>query len=389
MQIRPFESRDLPAIASLLGRAFGTGWDSEAGLAAYMEEIFLRNPWVDPSLPSWVAVDDERPVGFIGVMCRPMRYKGAPIRMALLTQLMVEPQPGYALAAAQLVRKAMHGPQDLTISDGSSDTARKLWEAAGGSTSTLYTLQWRRLLRPAHYGLDLFLRKTVGKTAAVLGAPLGSPFTFVADTYAAHRSGLREETQLSEAPLDAASLLAAQCVVPGKAMLRPDYARESLEWLLAQAKAKRRYGPLQGCVLRERNGTLAGWYLYYLNRETSKVLQMGARDGMQRAVLQHLFRSAWRGGATVIEGRMEPAFAAALGQLNCFFLSPNMYTLFHARNPELTAALARGEAFFSRLDGEWWMRFHGEPRVHDHERHEALPFQLMRGFGVRQKPAKA
>ena len=388
MQIRPFQPRDVPAVASRRCRAFGSRWESEASRGASRAEIFLRNPWVDAERPSWAAVEDDRVVGFIGVMCRPMRYKGAPVRLALLTQLMIEPAPRYAVAAAKLVRKAMQGPQDLTISDGANETSRKLWEAAGGQTSTLYTLQWRRLLRPAQYGLDLFLQKT-GRKAAVLAGPLGSPFAYAADAYAARRSGLLEAAELHEEPLDAASLLAAQCVVPGKATLRPDYQKESLEWLLAHAHAKRRYGPLQGCLLRQRNGTLAGWYLYYLNRETSKVLQMGAREGMHRAVLEHLFRSAWRGGATVIEGRMEPSFAAALGQLKCFFLSPSMYTLFHARNPELTAALARGEAFFSRLDGEWWMRFHGEPKRQESEPARPFPFHLMRGFGVRQKPAKA
>jgi hypothetical protein len=387
MQIRPFEPADAPAAAALLGRAFGTRWDSQAELTAYIEEIFLRNPWVDPELPSWAAVENERLVGFIGVMCRPMRFKGAPIRSALLTQLMIEPQPRYAVAAAKLVRRALQGPQDLTISDGANETARKLWEAAGGSTSALYTLQWRRLLRPAQYGVDLFLNKA-GRRASALAGPLCSPFTFAADAYAARRTGLLDAAELNEEPLDAASLLAAQCVVPGKATLRPEYQEQSLEWLLGQAQAKRRYGPLQGRLLRQRNGTLAGWYLYYLNRETSKVVQMGARDGMQGAVLEHLFRSAWRGGTTVIEGRMEPSFAAALGQLKCFFLSPNMYTLFHARNADLTAALARGEAFFSRLDGEWWMRFHGEP-PQEREPAPAFPFHLMRGFGVRQKPAKA
>jgi hypothetical protein len=33
--------------------------------------------------------------------------------------------------------------------------------------------------------------------------------------------------------------------------------------------------------------------------------------------------------------------------------------LVHSRDPEIMAAIHRGEAFLSRLEGEWWLRFLG------------------------------
>jgi hypothetical protein len=50
-----------------------------------------------------------------------------------------------------------------------------------------------------------------------------------------------------------------------------------------------------------------------------------------------------------------------LGQRHCLFHSTSAFALIHSRDAELLGTLARGDAFFSRLEGEWWMRFNGEP----------------------------
>jgi hypothetical protein len=31
--------------------------------------------------------------------------------------------------------------------------------------------------------------------------------------------------------------------------------------------------------------------------------------------------------------------------------------LYHSSRPEVAAAIERGDAFLSRLDGEWWLSF--------------------------------
>ena len=59
---------------------------------------------------------------------------------------------------------------------------------------------------------------------------------------------------------------------------------------------------------------------------------------------------------------MEPRLARMLGQRHCLFHATNAFALIHSRDAGLLNTLARGDAFFSRLEGEWWMRFLGEPR---------------------------
>ena len=356
--VRPLAAGDIPAVAQLFSRVYPrTHWNSPVECEAYFHQMFFGHPWVDERLPSWVAMEGARAVGFIGVMPRPMRLRGRALQAAVVTQLMVEQENRHGLAAAQLLRKALAGPQALTISDGANEASRRMWEALGGLTSTLYSLQWRRLLRPAQSALQ---RASSLHTRAA--AILATPVAVLADAYAAHYRALRRPSRLIEEPLEGAALLEALERAAQRVALSPRYDDASLEWLLGQARAKRRHGELHACLLREPDGAIAGWFLYYANAATSKVLQLHAQDDAGHAVLDHLFQHAWRRGATVLEGRMEPRLAHVLGQRHCLFQSTNAFALIHSRDAEVLGALARGDAFFSRLEGEWWMRFNGEPR---------------------------
>jgi hypothetical protein len=60
---------------------------------------------------------------------------------------------------------------------------------------------------------------------------------------------------------------------------------------------------------------------------------------------------------------MDPGLAAALQGKRVLLQNRGVWTLLHARDPSLLVPFLRGDAFFSRLDGEWWMRFGGEPEA--------------------------
>jgi hypothetical protein len=356
--VRPLATGDIPAVVQLFSRVYPEKrWTSAADCEAYFHQIFFANPWVTPHLPSWVATEGARAVGFIGVMPRPMRLRGRALQAAVVTQLMVEPEKRHGVVAAQLLRKALAGPQTLTISDGANESSRRMWEALGGLTSTLYSLQWRRLLRPAQSALQRASSRH-GRAAALLATPVA----VLADAYAAHYRALHRPSGLADEALDAAALVDGLDGAARHVALSPRYDAASLDWLLDQARAKRRHGELQARLLREPGGAIAGWFLYYLNGSMSKVLQVHAREDAERAVLDHLFQHAWQRGAAAIEGRMEPRLARMLGQRHCLFHSTSAFALIHSRDAEVLGALARGDAFFSRLEGEWWMRFVGEPQ---------------------------
>jgi hypothetical protein len=351
LRVRRFTPQDASGIAALHARVYPGRWPSQEQCAAYVREVLFRNPWYDPQLPSWVADDGEGIAGFIGVLPRRMLYAGRVLRVAVGCQLMVDPQKRCSLAALELLKRFFAGPQDLSIADGANQAARVLWEAAGASTSPLHNLHWVRLLRPAQGLLQLAPHRLRSVSA------VANPIAILADACIPWRA--RPETSWREEELDAASLAAALHEHRGTFALRPQYDKASLEWLLAQARAKQRHGVLQGCVLRETRGHVAGWFLYYLNSRMSQVLQLGATRQRIPVVLDRLFEHARVRGAVAIQGRLEPHMAAGLQGKSCLLQNRGTATLLHAQDASLLLPFYRGDAFFSRLDGEWWTRFSG------------------------------
>ncbi len=347
--LRPLEPADVPGLALLHARLYPGA--SPALYATYALEMLFRNPWVDPEIPSWVAELDGRMVGALGVVPRRMRLGERTLRVAVSCQLMVDPERGSGLVALELLRRFFAGPQDLSIADGANDASRRLWEASGGTASALHSLHWIRLLRPAQ-GLLGLARGRWRKLSA-----MAAPFAAMLDACLPGRS----RAPYAVEPLDAAALRGALGELR-QYTLKPDYDPDSLEWLLAQARAKRRHGELQACLARERGGRIAGWFLYYLNGGVSQVLQLGARRGCLEPMLEQLSHHARERGARALEGRMDPGLAPALQGRRVLLQNRGIWTLLHAREQALLVPFLRGDAFFSRLEGEWWMRFAGEPQ---------------------------
>lgn len=355
--IRPCLKEDLPDVAALhesvFQRASGL---STAALTTYLEEVFFGNPWCDPTMPSLVYEENRRIIGFLGVVPRKMLLKGRRIRVAVGSQLMVDPISRCSHAAFQLQHRFLSGPQELSLSDGANDLGHKLWETAGGRTSLLYSMHWTHILRPAEFAVWRLSKRKGFAPIRML-----KPLSVVLDTAERHlpRSPLRIKWQDPEEDLTEKTLL--ECLSESTAMqsLRPEYNEQSLKWLLDMACRKESRGTLHKVVVRTRQGSIAGWYLYYVKPSgVSEILQIWGRNSQIGSVLDHLFYHARRRGAVAVNGRMEPAFAEALWRRRCLFRLEGPWFLHYSRHPDIRQAIDSGDAFFTRLEGEWWMRFH-------------------------------
>ncbi len=359
--IRAFAEDDVPAVAALFARVYPQyGWSSQAACESYFREMLFDNPWRDPELPSWIAEKDGCIAGFQVVMPRRMQFGERSIRVAVSCQLMVDPDQRHSLTALQLVQACLSGPQDLTLADGSSAKARRMWIGIGGTAPPVYSLHWTRPLRPARYALSLLEgRAGFPRLLAFATRPMGA----LADALAArlHQNRfLLGETELAEETLDPATMLAHLPEILRSYALQPVYDARSLAWLLGQTALKTRHGTLRARAVRDSERQLVGWYLYYvLEGGVSEVVQIAALDGSFERVLQRLLADAWRHGATAVRGRVDPRYVQELSDRHCWFRWDNTWTLVHSRHPELMAAIHRGDAFLSRLEGEWWLRFLG------------------------------
>jgi hypothetical protein len=360
--IRVLVEDDIPAAAALFGRVYpDNGWTSQAACEAYFREMLFDNPWCDPELPSWVAEEDGRISGFYAVMPRRMSLRGRPIRVAVGCQFMVDPDERDSLTALQLAKACLSGPQDLTLADGANDLSRRMWVGIGGIAPLLYNLHWTRPLHPARYVLSLLEeRGALPRPLTFAARPVGVLADALATRLRPNRF-YRETTDLVEDALDPATMLANLPDIMAGNALQPVYDARSLAWLLDQTARKTRHGTLRSRAVRDSSGRVIGWFLYYiLKGGVSEVVQIAARNGWFDRVLQRLLADAWRHGVAALRGRLEPRFVQELSDRHCWLRREGSWTLAHSRHADVIAAIQQGDAFLSRLEGEWWLRFLGE-----------------------------
>jgi GNAT superfamily N-acetyltransferase len=359
--VRNFVEDDIPAVATLFERVYpDQHWASATAREAYFREILFDNPWRDLDLPSWIAEEDGRIAGFAGVMPRRMVFRGRAIRVAVGCQFMVDPYRRRGLTALQLARAALSGPQDLFIADGANDLSRQMWTALGGTAPLLYNLHWTRPLRPARFALSLLQeRRALPRLLMHVARPLSNLADVLTARVLAGRLN-RKEVDLAEEVLDVAAMLSHLPEVSNGNALRPEYDARSLAWLLEQTARKARHGTLRARAVLEGGRRLIGWYLYYVRAgQVGEVVQVAACNGSFDRVLQRLLAGAWRQGATAVHGRLDPRHIQELSDRHCWFRREGTWALVHSRHADLAAAIHEGNAFLSRLEGEWWLRFQG------------------------------
>src|SRR5581483_9370431 len=360
-RVRVFAEDDIPAAVALFGRVYPElRWTSQAACEAYFGEMLFQNPWRDLELPSWVAEENGRIVGFQVVLPRRMAFHGRSLRVAVGCQFLVDPNERDSLTALRLAQAYLSGPQDLSLVDGANDWARRMWIGLGGTAPLPYNLHWTRPLRPVRYVLSLFEERARCLLPLTLALrPLGA-FTAALSARLRPNRFHQEDAELVDDTLDAIAMWNHLALVMKGNPLQPEYDARSLAWLLDQAARKTRHGALRARAVLDGKRQLVGWYLYYAQAAAvNEVVQIAARDGWFGRVLQRLLIDAWRHGATAVRGRLDPRYVQELSDRHCWLRCHGPWTLIHSRRIDIAAAIHQGDAFISRLEGEWWLRFLG------------------------------
>jgi Acetyltransferase (GNAT) domain len=355
-RIRACVESDVSQIAELHRRV----WTSPDGAApaiseAYFAEMLFPNSYLADDLSSLVYEDDHgRVVGCLGVMPRRMSFEGRPVRVAISHNFMVAPDSRSSLAGIQLMRAFFAGRQDLSIAQ-SNDAAWRVWEGLGGSTAPIYEMVWIRPLRPGRYLASVIGgRRPDGRAPVWLRAVAGILDAAIARMPS---SPLRPRAP-TEASEELTTEIFLQCfdeVADGRA-LRPEYDKESLRWIFDLLERKTNHGVLRKRVVRGGDGNTLGWYLYYARADgRGEVVQIAARPTSIREVVDHCFYDAWRQGVIALFGQVDPPLTRQLSSADCLFRYSGTRLVVNTRDPELMEALCRGDAFLTRLEGEWWI----------------------------------
>ena len=359
--LRALVETDLPAVAALHRRVFGASPRlAEGERERRLHDVFWGHPWHDPRLPSLVYEEAGEIVGCLGVMPRPMLFDGKPIVAAVGHNFMVAPERRGTLAALEILRAFFAGPQDLSLADG-NEASRRLWMAAGGAIAALASLRWTRALRPTSYAVSLLRKQGLTKLLAVLGSALSRVPDGVA-TRAGSSPWRLKPSGLEPTPLDAATL--AECVerFSRRYPLRPHHTAPELDWLLGRLGESPDGSRLDAVALRKSGGQeIVGWYVVQSRvGAVAEVAQLVSTERAAEAVLEHLFRFAWQRGAIAVSGQLDAALLPAFSERLCFFhrARGGSWILLHSRDEKILLEAHRCNAFFTRLEGEWWIARH-------------------------------
>ncbi|HEY0836227.1 MAG TPA: hypothetical protein VGE72_20135, partial [Azospirillum sp.] len=175
--VRPFTHADAPAVATLYERVMRSGTGNPPPLLApAFARYFLDHPWTDAEVPALVCEDGGgRMLGFIGSTVRRMSFDGKPVRLGCSGPLLRSPEPAAGMVGAVLQRAYLAGRQDVSITDGATPDAARLWTGMGGRAVELPSLDWIKVFRPVRFAVEFGFDRlglTRWKPAArALGAP--------------------------------------------------------------------------------------------------------------------------------------------------------------------------------------------------------------------------
>jgi hypothetical protein len=356
--IRGVETADIPAVARLFQTTFvDARKPAPASLADYMNEVFVRHPWLSEDIRSRVAVDAAgRLQGFVGVIPQRLLHQGKPLRGAVLGALMVEKPDDNPLVGARLLRSAMQGGQDVSLSESANPVSQKMWELIGGTTLAPYSLNWVRLLRPAALPFSLLGRTSVARACAIIASPIDAVLNKIPKNPFAPVSLPAPTLDDVEAGVD--DFIAAMPALIARYALRPDWDEPTLRWQLGHAAVKERFGALQCRLLRKGKKTV-GSYLYYGRPGgVGFILQTLALPGHDFAVASCMLSHAASDGCAAVRGRAQPEFLDALMRHHALMFHRSSMVV-HTKDKDLSSTLRLGDALATGLAAEAWSRLIG------------------------------
>ena len=349
--LRSLEAGDIPQVVRLRRRVFGQSEHrSDTTLGRYYHTLFFENPWHDKRYPSLIQEDaDGEILGFVGAIPRPMLFGTERITAVTSTELMVTPE-ARGLVGPKLLRRLFDGPQHLTYSDRSNDQARALYEGLGGSAALWYSLYWSVSINGARISYETAAGGTPRSAAARALSFASRSLDRLSNASMTHN-----KIATQDEPLAPETVMSLMRRLAGKNTLVPEYETHSFSWLiqrLSETEKSRRVVTAQVIHGDEP----IGWFIYVIRPDGEiDLVQMAALPGREGMTLDHLIYHARAEGGTVLRGRLDRRFAPLISQRGLPLTLGQPWTVVQASRSDVATQFLAGNAFFSRLDAEWWI----------------------------------
>ena len=373
--IRPATEDDVEALVDLHRRVFlddpARIMSQPGRLAGYYRHLLFDNPWVDQDLLSW-AMDGPAGdlVGFLGVMPRPLRFEGRRVRSAVTTAFMVDPALRDPRVATQLMLRVFRGPQELTWTDGATDTTKRVWTGLGGHANAGLSVKWARLYAPCRVTLQ-GSEPGGGRRWRRLAMKALCP---LADAVARRLPPFRPTgSELTSRDLEVAELVALHGDVAPTHPVFAEYDEPSVKWLIDFMSAYDLRGRVALRASERQDGTVVGWNVRYTRHGgIDDVMQLAARPGAMGLVLRDVLADAHAHGAAAVQGRLEAAVIPHVWDAQCVGKRGG-WMVYATEDPALERAMAAGTVFLSPLDGETWIPLGSSVQPRERPRPGLLP----------------
>ncbi len=362
-QVRPLERRDLEEVADVFLRVF-RGIDDPArrrgahpGLIAYLDQLYLGCPWLEPELGSLVYRDaDGDLAGFLGSVQMHMMFEERRLTASAMGTYMVAHPRHDSRAALTLLRHHLASDLDIHFTDTANRTSLEFRKPLHFVLLAQHSLEWVYPLRPASLVLARAERRWPRLPLGLIG-----PVARRVDASIRRLLQGEERPRRDDAPrvvdMTREAFLAAAPTLVDDRRLKPDWRGEELGWLLDQASLRTGNGPLRIRAALDADGERAGFWLIWAEAGgIAAVLQVFARPDRQRRVIEAMIRDAEEIGCVAVRGTTEPRSMEALYAIPGLLFHHKGATNLRARDPEVMAAVAAGEVTIGGLTGESWTR---------------------------------
>jgi len=358
MAVRALAEGDIPQIAALYWNFMRLRkGPPSAALISLFHELYFESPFTSNDFASLVYdIPDRGIVGFLGGSVREMSVCGRPIRVMFGGNLVVHPEYRSGLVAPRLVNTFIGRKFDLAMTDSANNISKHILQRMGYNEIPALNIHWRRPLSPVQYGI---YGVAVSANSSLLGkmARVARPICSVADAIASRvpANPFRySRPRLQSKDLDLETHLNCMIEFRKGYSVWAEYSLDSLGWLINLMERQTFRGTLRRILLQDKNQKIVGWYIYYAKPGAiGEVVQIGGYPNSTKDILDHLFWDAQQQGVIGLHGVVDTRRIPDFSDKGCFFTCRGGWTVASSPYPEVMQRLERGDAFLSRLDGEW------------------------------------